>query len=116
MKENNIYSKITRKFKATTYSDHNYIVAPNLPKQDFNVEVPKKTYVGNITYIENEEGWLYLDIVIDLFDRCVIGWSTDSTMTRKLVIDDFNTAMLKENTNEGFIFHSDIPPIIIKTY
>lgn len=56
MKENNIYSKITRKFKATTYSDHNYTVAPNLLKQDFKVEAPKKAYVGDITYIGNEEG------------------------------------------------------------
>lgn len=50
---------------------------------------------------------MYLATVIDLFDRCVVGWSTDSTMTRKLVIDAFNTTMLKENPDEGFIFHSD---------
>ena len=73
MKENNIFSKITRKFKATTYSNHNYNIAPNLLKQDFNVEAPKKAYVGDITYIATEEGWLYLATVIDLFDRCVVG-------------------------------------------
>lgn len=107
MKENNISSKITRKYKATTYSDHNYAVAPNLLKQDFNVEAPKKAYVGDITYIGTEEGWLYLATVIDLFDREVVGWSMDSTMTRKLVIDAFNAAILKELPSEGFIFHSD---------
>ena len=37
MKNYNISSKITRKFKATTYSNHNYNVAPNLLKQEFNV-------------------------------------------------------------------------------
>ncbi|OKZ78711.1 MAG: transposase [Clostridium sp. 27_14] len=107
MKENNIFSKITRKFKATTYSNHNYNIAPNLLKQDFNVEVSKKAYVWDITYIATEEGWLYLATVIDLFDRCVVGWSMNSTMTRKLVIDAFNSAILKENPEEGFIFHSD---------
>lgn len=107
MKENNISSKITRKYKATTYSDHNYSVAPNLLKQDFTVEAPKRVYVGDITYIGTEEGWLYLATVIDLFDREVVGWSMDSTMTRKLVIDAFNASILKENPDEGFIFHSD---------
>lgn len=61
MKENIIFSKITRKFKATTYSDHNYKVAPNLLKQNFNVEAPKKAYVGDITYISIEIS------IIDLF-------------------------------------------------
>ena len=50
---------------------------------------------------------MYLATVIDLFDRCVVGWSMNSTMTRKLVIDAFNSAILKENPEEGFIFHSD---------
>lgn len=107
MKNNNISSKITRKFKATTYSNHNYNVAPNLLKQEFNIAAPKMAYVGDITYIGTDEGWLYLATVVDLFNREIVGWSMDSTMTRKLVIDAFNAAILKENPQEGFIFHSD---------
>ena len=107
MKENNISSKITRKFKATTYSSHNYNVAPNLLKQDFNIDAPKTAYVGDITYIGTDEDWLYLATVVVLFNREVVGWSMDSTMTRKLVIDAFNATILKENPEEGFIFHSD---------
>lgn len=107
MKENNISSKITRKFKATTYSNHNYNVAPNLLKQNFNVDAPKTAYVGDITYISTDEGWLYLATVVDLFNREIVGWSMNSTMTRKLVMDAFNAAILKDNPEEGFIFHSD---------
>lgn len=107
MKENNISSKITRKFKATTYSNHNYNIAPNLLKQNFNVDAPKTVYVGDITYIGTDEGWLYLATVVDLFNMEIVGWSMDSTMTRKLVIDSFTAAISKENPEEGFIFHSD---------
>lgn len=107
MKENNISSKITRKFKATTYSNHNFNVAPNLLKQDFDVNAPKTVYVGDITYIGTDEGWLYLATVVDLFNREVVGWSMNSTMTRSLVIDAFNAAIFKENPTVGFIFHSD---------
>lgn len=69
--------------------------------------MPNKVYVGDITYIGTDEGWLYLATVEDLFNRELVGWSLDSTMTRKLVIDAFNTAINKENLEEGLIFHSD---------
>lgn len=107
MNENNISSKLKRKYKATTYSNHNLNVAPNLLKQDFKAKAPNKIYVGDITYISTDEGWLYLATVVDLFNKEVVGWSMDSTMTRKLVIDAFNAAVDKENPEEGIIFHSD---------
>ncbi len=107
MKENNISSKLKRKYKATTYSEHNFNVASNLLEQNFKAEAPNKVYVGDITYIGTDEGWLYLATVVDLFNREVVGWSMDSTMTRKLVIDAFNAAVDKENPEDGLIFHSD---------
>lgn len=73
MKENNISSKLRRKFKATTYSNHNFNVAPNLLNQDFQIDAPKKAYVGDITYIGTDEGWLYLATVVDLFNREIVG-------------------------------------------
>lgn len=107
MKENNVTSKLKRKYKATTYSDHNFNVAPNLLKQDFKANAPNKVYAGDITYIGTDEGWLYLATVEDLFNREIVGWSMDSTMTRRLVIDAFNAAVNKEKPQEGLIFHSD---------
>lgn len=107
MNENNIFSRLKRKYKATTYSDHNFNVAPNLLEQDFTVNEPNKVYVGDITYIGTDEGWLYLATVEDLFNREIVGWSMDVTMTRKLVMDAFNAAVNKERPKEGLIFHSD---------
>lgn len=107
MNNNNIFSKLKRKYKATTYSDHNFNVAPNLLNQDFTVDKPNKVYVGDITYIGTDEGWVYLATVVDLFNREVVGWSMDTTMTRKLVIDAFTAAVYKEKPKQGLIFHSD---------
>lgn len=107
MHENKILSKLKRKYKATTYSDHNFNIVPNLLKQHFTVDEPNKIYVGDITYIGTDEGWLYLATVVDLFNREVVGWSMDTTMTRILVIDAFNTAVDKEKPKKGLIFHSD---------
>lgn len=69
MNENNIHSRLRRKYKATTYSNHNLNIASNLLNQDFNVKAANKVYVGDITYIGTEEGWLYLATVVDLFNR-----------------------------------------------
>lgn len=51
-----------------------------------------------------DEGWLYLATVVDLLNREVGGWSMDTTMTRKLVIDAFNDAVDKKHPNEGLTF------------
>ncbi len=47
--------------------------------------IRNRYFVGDITYIATDEGWLYLAVVIDLFSRMVIGWSMDKTMKTPLV-------------------------------
>jgi transposase InsO family protein len=34
--------------------------------------VPNEAWVADITYISTAEGWLYLAVVIDLYDRAVV--------------------------------------------
>ncbi len=69
MKEENIKSKVHKKFKATTYSDHGKPVADNVLNREFQQEEANKVYVGDITYIHTREGWLYLSVFIDLFSK-----------------------------------------------
>src|SRR3954453_20987293 len=52
--------KQKRKFKATTNSKHNLPVAPNILDQDFGVSAPNKAWCGDITYIADDEGLLFL--------------------------------------------------------
>ena len=54
-------------------SRHDLPIAPNLLKQDFNVELPNTIWVGDITYNWTEEGWLYTVIVKDLCTKDVVG-------------------------------------------
>ena len=69
-----------KKFKATTDSKHNKPLAPNLLARQFTVSQPDRYYVGDITYVYTQEGWLYLAVVIDLFSRKIVGWSMDSLL------------------------------------
>jgi transposase InsO family protein len=36
----------------------------------FTAAAPNQAWVGDLTYIATEEGWLFLAVVIDLFSRC----------------------------------------------
>lgn len=57
------------------------------------VYAPNKKWVGEISYIWTNEGWLYLAVIIGLYSRAVIEWSLQSTMTRNLVIDALMMAL-----------------------
>lgn len=107
MRENGIVSKTKRKFKATTNSKHNLPVAPNLVNQDFGVEGPNQLWVGDITYIDTDEGWLYFAKVMDGCNREIIGWAAEKRMKKELVIKAMDRALLKRNPSIGVIFHSD---------
>ncbi|CQR87167.1 IS3 family transposase [Paracoccus aminovorans] len=59
MRENGIAVERTRKFKATTDSDHTFNIAPNLLDRDFRAAGPNQKWAGDISYIWTREGWLY---------------------------------------------------------
>ena len=107
MAENNIVPKTVTKFKATTNSNHNYPVSPNLLNRNFNVDTPYVVWVTDITYVATREGWLYLAAVMDLFSGRIVGWAMDSTMTQQLVIDALKQAIGRTNPPRGVICHSD---------
>lgn len=56
-------------------SGYNLPVADNLLDRNVTVQQANQAYVGDITYIRTQEGWLSLAIVIDLYSRQVVGWS-----------------------------------------
>lgn len=107
MKDLCLVPKARKKFKSTTDSDHNDPIAPNLLEGDFKVESPDKVWVGDITYVPTNEGWLYVAVVVDLFSRKIVGWSMSSRIKKSLVIRAFEMALKNRKPEPGLIFHSD---------
>ena len=107
MREAGIRSRRRKKFKATTNSRHNLPVAANLLDQDFTAETPDSVWVGDITYVPTQEGWLYLAVLIDLYNRKVVGWSSSSRMTRQLAIDTLQMALDRQSPKKGLVHHTD---------
>lgn len=106
MKKHGITPKRKRKFKSTTDSNHKLPVAPNILDRQFEVDEPDEVWVSDITYIDTEQGWLYLCVFIDLYSRMVVGWSMKETMTAELVANAFEMGV-KRQGRAPIVAHSD---------
>jgi len=108
MKEVGAVVKMKRKFKVkTTDSNHDYKISPNRLQRDFRTNIPDEVYVGDITYIRTQQGWLYLAVVIDLFSRKVVGWSMDDNMETPLVNNALRMALHNRKPPSKLIWHTD---------
>lgn len=87
MREAGVQVRHREKYKVTTDSHHKQPVFENKLNRQFNVAKLDQAYVSDITDIWNQEGWLYLAVVIDLFSRKVVGWSMSTRMKARLVCD-----------------------------
>jgi len=63
----------------TTFSNHWLRKYPNLIK-DFIPDAPHQLWVSDITYIETDEGFVYLFLITDAYSRKIIGWSISDTL------------------------------------
>jgi len=86
----------------TTDSGHDKTVADNVLARDFVAASPNQKWVADLTYIDTDEGWLYLAVVIDLFSRRVVGWSTADHMKADLVCEATQRALKNRNIPNNF--------------
>ena len=100
MQRHGIRARGKRRFMVTTDSRHDLPISSNLLARQFAVSEPDRVWVGDITYIATDEGWLFLAVVIDLFSRQVVGWSLRADMTREIVIDALRMAWFKRRTGK----------------
>ena len=102
-----IRCKKIRKFKATTNSNHEMPVAPNLLKQKFTASAPNQIWLTDITYIQTNEGWLYLAGHKDIFSGDLVGYAMSERMTKNLVSQSLFRAVAEKRPPRGLIHHSD---------
>ncbi|UUF13087.1 MULTISPECIES: IS3 family transposase [Flavobacterium] len=97
-----------KKFKVTTNSNHSHYIAPNVLNQKFKTDGPSKVWVSDITYIQTKRGFSYLTIIMDLYDRKIIGWNLSSRLsTQKTTLPAWEMAVINRKVSNGLIFHSD---------
>jgi putative transposase len=62
---------------------------------------------ADITYIGTDEGWLYLAVVLDFFNREIVGWALKERLTADLATDALTMAWFRRRPAAGLIHHSD---------
>jgi len=110
MRSEGLKSIVSKKFKVvTTDSRHNLPVAKNLLNRVFSAQAPGQKWVSDITYIPTRQGWMYLTIIMDLYDRKIIGWALSTTMTAQdSVLAAWKMAVLNRPfAPNQLVFHSD---------
>lgn len=82
-------------------------IAPNLLDQDFRASRPNEKWVGDITYIDTAEGWLYLASILDLYSRRIVGWAMGDRINAGLVEDAWKMAVVNRHPPVRLLHHSD---------
>ena len=83
------------------------IARKDLVRQNFTAEHPNQIWCCDITQKWTSEGWFYLAVVLDLYSRRIVGWSTGSNMRAELPLRALNQALVLRGDPKGVIHHSD---------
>lgn len=79
----------------------------NFLYEQFNPQRPNAVWCTDITYIWTQDGFVYLNCVMDLFARKIIAWTLSDNMEVSSVIETINKAKAIRNTDMPLIIHSD---------
>jgi transposase InsO family protein len=91
----------------TTDSRHDFPIAPNLIERNFAAAAPNRIWLADITYIETDQGWLYLATVMDLYCRKIVGWAMEEHLRTDLPLVALRMAISVQRPRAGLIHHSD---------
>jgi len=83
------------------------VVAPDLVQRRFRASAPNQLWVADLTYLPTAEGWLYLAVILDAFQRQIVGWAMASHLRVELVIEALELALWRQQPPSGLIHHSD---------
>ena len=81
----------------------------NWLNREFNAEHPNQKWVTDISYIQTQEGILYLSMIRDLYDRSIVAYRTGTSQTINLVLETIHLAMksVKTESRRELHLHSD---------
>jgi transposase InsO family protein len=95
------------KHPITTQSRHEYPIAANLLNRDFTATAPNQKWLADISYIDTDEGFLYLASLEDVFSRRIVGWAMADSLETPLVERALHMAFTQRQPQPGLLHHSD---------
>ena len=91
-----------RHYKRDTY--HHY---ENLLQRDFSASGPNEKWSTDISFIPTEEGFLYLSVIKDLYDKSIVAYRYATRLQTRLVTDTVYAALGNTSPEDHPILHSD---------
>lgn len=97
---------LPREYPRTTQSYHCLPVFKNLIKAR-EVSRPNEVWVGDLTYLRTQEGFLYLALLTDKYSRKIVGYHCGDTLEASGCLNALAMALGKLPAGEQPIHHSD---------
>jgi transposase InsO family protein len=105
MKQNGLVSKYTIANFKPHHDKVNEEELANLVERNFNKKDHLQVVVSDLTYVRVGKAWNYICVLIDLFNREIIGYSSGKNKDAQLVARAFSK--VKGNLQKVKIFHTD---------
>ena len=106
MREHGLQPKVRRRFVATTDSDHDSPIFPNLAK-DVAPTGPNQLWVSDITYVALPSRFVYVAIILDAWSRLIVGYAIGRSIDARLTVAALKAAIARREPPPGCIHHSD---------
>ena len=107
MRENGLYSISKKKFIHYNDANMDKKFSENILNRDFVSFLPNEVWCGDITYVKAVDGWVYLSVVMDLFNREIIGYALSKKANSQLTIHAMADALMNRKPQSKIMFHSD---------
>ena len=96
MREHDLQPRRRKRFVATTDSDHDGPIFPNLAK-DVTADGPNQLWVADITYVAIAVGFVYVAVILDVWSRRVVGYAISRSIDARLTIAALKAAIRSQD-------------------
>ena len=108
MRENDLQPKRRKRFVATTDSDHDGPIFPDLARHRI-LDGPNQVWVADITYIAIAAGFVYMAAILDAWSRRVVGYAISRSIDARLAVAALKTAIRARQPPKGCVHHLGRP-------
>ena len=106
MREHGLQPRRRRRYIATTDSDHELPIFPNLAK-DMVPDEPNQLWVADITYVAITIGFVYVAVILDAWSRRVVGYAIGRSIDVRLTLAALHSAIDTRRPPPGCVHHGD---------
>jgi putative transposase len=110
MREHDLQPRIRRRFVATTDSDHDGPIFPNLAR-DIAPTGPNQLWVSDITYVALPTRFVYVAVILDAWSRMIVGYAIGRSIDARLTVAALRAAIERRTPPPGLYppFRSRLP-------